>query len=109
MDHYPKVGRALLLQFFQRANHGGDFFRLGFSIRPIGKKAVAQIFIYDAVMLLDDLLTGGNPRAEKRFHAFALHVAAERSEIANICDEEPTRDVLNLPEGLLCDDGFVFL
>src|SRR5439155_3909482 len=109
MDHYPKVRRVLLLQFFQRVNHGGDFFRLRFGIRPIGEKAVAQIFIYDAVMLLDDLLASRDPRSEERFHAFALHAAAERSEIANICDEEPTRDVLNLPEGLLCDDGFVFL
>src|SRR5437016_10686637 len=97
MDHNPKVRRALLLQFFQRANHCGDFFRLRFSIRPVSEKAVAQIFIYDAVMFLDDLLTGGNPGAEQRLHASALHAATERSEIANICDEEPTKDILNLP------------
>ena len=60
------------------------------------------------MLILDDLLTGQNPRSEKNVQIFALHLPAEGRKSPNVRDEKPARDILNLAQGPLYHVRFVY-
>src|SRR5882724_1184940 len=109
MHYEAEVPPALLLEFFERGDYRHDLFRSRRGVGPIGKKTVTQIFVNRAVLILDDLLAGENPRTEKNVQVIALHAAAERRETTNVRDEKPARNVLDFPQGSLRHHVFVFV
>ncbi len=87
MQHDPEIRRVSALQFLQGRERGGDFLRVCVLLPPISQKAVAEVFVYQPVMVFDDLLAGRNPGAEERLQALGLQGAAQRSEVVNVRDE----------------------
>src|SRR5439155_22941533 len=98
MHYKAEVRPAFLLEFFERGDHRHDLFRSRRGVGPIGKKTIAEIFVNNAVLILDDLLASENPCSEKNIQVPALHVAAERRETANVRDEKPARNILDFPQ-----------
>src|SRR5229473_5681437 len=109
MHYEAEIRRLFSLQFLEPGDHHHDLFRSRRGVGPIGKKTIAQIFVNNAVVVLDDLLASENPRSEKNVQVLALHAAAERREIANVRDEKPARNSLDFSQRSLRDDGFVFV
>ena len=89
------------MRFFERRDHSHDLSRSRRGLGPIGQKTIAEIFINNPVLVLDDLLASENPRSEKNVQVSALHAAAERRETANVRDEKPARNILDFPQRLL--------
>src|SRR5438046_1438893 len=87
MHYEAEVRRAFLLEFCERGDHRHDFFPSRRGVGPIGKKTIAQIFVNNAVVVLDDFLASKNPRSEKNVQVLALHPAAKRRETANVRDD----------------------
>src|SRR5947209_4175464 len=109
MHYEAEVRPALLLEFCERGDHRHDFFPSRPGLGPIGEKTIAQVFVNNAVVVLDDLLASENPRSEKNVQVLALHPAAERRETANVRDEKPARNILDFPQRSLGYHRFVFV
>src|SRR6478672_7144595 len=103
----PKRRSFFSLQFFQRGNYRHNFLRTRVGFAPIGKETIAKIFINYAVLVLDDLLASQNPRSYKNVQVLTLQLAAERRKTANVCDEKPTRNSLDLARRTLHPIRFV--
>src|SRR5260370_29493357 len=84
MHYQAEVRLAFLVEICERGDHRHDFFPSRRGVGPIGKKTIAQIFVNNAVVVLDDLLASENPRSEKNDQVIALLPAAKRRETANV-------------------------
>src|SRR5207248_3350620 len=109
MHYEAEVRPALLLEFCERGDHRHHLLGTRRGAGPIGKKTIAQIFVNNAVVVLDDFLASENPRSKKNVQVLALHAAAERRETANVRDEKPARNILDFPQRSLRHRRFVFL
>ena len=61
------------------------------------------------MLVLDNLLAAQNPRSYKNVQVLTLHLAAERRKTANVCDEKPARNSLDLAQRTLHHIRFVLL
>ena len=61
------------------------------------------------MLILDDLIATENPPAEKNIQVLALNVATEGRKAANVRDEKPARDTLDLAQRPLHHVRFVLL
>src|SRR5260370_39458763 len=100
MHYEAKIWRLFSLQFLECGDHHHDLFRSRRGVGPIGKKTIAQIFVNNSVVVLNDLLAIENPCSEKNVQVLALHAAAERRETANVRNEEPAWNILDFPQRL---------
>ena len=106
MHDEPKRRSFFSLQFFQRGNYRHNFLRTRVGFAPIRKETIAKIFVNYAVLVLDDLLATQNPRSYKNVQVLTLHLAAERRKTANVCDEKPARNSLDLAQLYLASHPF---
>jgi len=109
MDNEPEIRQLLWLQFFELGDHGNDFLRARLNGRPVSKKTVPEILVYDAVMRLCDLLASREPRTENHFQPLVPHALAKPGEIPNICDKQPAGNIFDFTQSLFRNDRFVFL
>jgi len=107
MHYDAEIWRLFSLQFLERGDHHHDLFRSRRVVGPIGKKAIAQVFVNNSVVVLNDLLSIENPRSEKNVQVLALHAAAERRETANVRHDKPARNIRNFPQRSLRHRRFV--
>ena len=98
MNNEAKLRPFFPLQFFERGDHRHDLFRSCRGVGPIGKKTVAEIFVNNTVAALDDLFATKNPRSNKHVQVFALQLAAQRRKTANVRDQEPAGNILELSQ-----------
>src|SRR5262249_13647980 len=97
------------LQFLKRRDYRHDFVGTCVGFRPIGEETIPKIFVNGAVVILDDLLARKNPSAEEKVQVLAPHFSAERGEPANVSDEKPARNSLDLAKCPLYHIRFVLL
>jgi len=98
MNNEAKLRAFSSLQFFKRRDYRYNLLWTGRGVRPIGKKTIPEIFVHNTVAALDDLLASRNPRSEKNIQVLALHMPAEGRKTANVRDQKPTGNILDLPQ-----------
>ena len=95
MHNEAKYWIAALLRILERRNHGDNIFRCIFVVIPKGKETVAEVFVHCALVFLDYLLADREPGTNERGQFVAQQFVAKRREILYVCDQEPTRNILN--------------
>ena len=109
MHNEAKRRPSFSFQFFERGDYRHYLLRTCGGLGPISKKTIAKIFVNYPMLILDYLLATENPRAEKNIQILALHVATKRRKTANVGDEKPARNSLDLAQRSLQDVRFVLL
>src|ERR1700746_2067898 len=86
------------LQLFERGDYRHNPFWGRAGLAPISKKTVPKIFVNYPVLILDDLLATKNPRAKKEVQVFAPHLLAERGKAADVRNQKPAWNFLDLSQ-----------
>src|SRR5437867_13034707 len=109
MHNKSKRRPYLTLQYIERKEYRQDVLRTRSGIRPISEKTIAKVFVNYSLLILDDLFATKNPRSNKHVQVFSLQLAAQRRKTANVRDQEPTGNILELPQRPLHHVRLVFL
>src|SRR6266487_4465474 len=107
MEDESETGFCKRLNFFERFDCGSYVLRGWIALVPISQNPVAKVFIYRALMLLDNFLASGEPAANQRRQSVTHQAAAKRREIHNGRHQEPARHILNLLDSSRRNRGLI--
>jgi hypothetical protein len=96
-----EAGGILGLHLFEGSKRRHDIIRSLLILSPVSEKAVAEILVNYAMMLIDDLFAGGDPAPHQRGQLVAYHAPAERGKVFDVGHQKPARDVCGLAHSLL--------